>query len=243
MEEGAEQEKKRSREKMRLRPYSKKRTLPSLSLHIPSSSLTLAAPALCQTAETRGLSSIPGTICERADSPLCSHHYVFIHFNQCFISSLRSSALLAIRGGSRLILGKKRANERERDEEEEEEEEEVLICSDSFTVYQIHPGSWGMTGRRHSAPLTSDLQRYGTRARPGARGLTDSSNRLDTCRMSETGLLSHRDNLHTKMFLSWTSEDREPPHQGQLETIDRSLGLVSSRGAFLEKITGAGLCA
>ncbi|KAK5886712.1 hypothetical protein CesoFtcFv8_017717 [Champsocephalus esox] len=45
----------------------------------------------------------------------------------------------------------------------------VLICSDSFTVYQIHPGSWGMTGRRHSAPLTSDLQRYGTRARPGGR--------------------------------------------------------------------------
>lgn len=46
----------------------------------------------------------------------------------------------------------------------------VLICSDSFTVYQIHPGSWGMTARRHSAPLTSDLRRYGTRARPGAWG-------------------------------------------------------------------------
>lgn len=43
----------------------------------------------------------------------------------------------------------------------------VLICSDSLTVYQIHPESWGMTARRHSAPLTSDLQRYSTRPRPG----------------------------------------------------------------------------
>lgn len=47
----------------------------------------------------------------------------------------------------------------------------VLICSDSFTVYQIHPGSWGMAARRHSAPLTPDLRRYSTRPRPGARGV------------------------------------------------------------------------
>lgn len=29
-----------------------------------------------------------------------------------------------------------------------------------------------MTGRRHFAPLTSDLRRHGTRAGPGARGRT-----------------------------------------------------------------------
>ena len=62
-----------------------------------------------------------------------------------------------------------------------------------------------MTGRRHSAPLTSDLQRYGTRARPGGRG--EPSNRWDTCLMSETELLSDRDNLRADIHLSWTSEE------------------------------------
>ncbi|MEQ2174150.1 hypothetical protein GOODEAATRI_004791, partial [Goodea atripinnis] len=50
-----------------------------------------------------------------------------------------------------------------------------------------------MTDRRHSAPLTPDLWRYSTRARPRARGELDLSNQLDTCLMSKKeGLLSHK---------------------------------------------------
>lgn len=65
-----------------------------------------------------------------------------------------------------------------------------------------------MTGRRHSAPLTSDLQRYGTRAQapgPGVNRPEQPVGHLSDVQQ----LLSHGDNLCGKMVLSWTSEDEE----------------------------------
>ena len=50
-------------------PYSKKRNPPITEPPYPQlQSQPPAAPALCQTAETRGLSNMPRTICERADA-------------------------------------------------------------------------------------------------------------------------------------------------------------------------------
>lgn len=101
----------------------------------------------------------------------------------------------------------------------------VLICSDSFTVYQIHPGSWGMAARRHSAPLTPDLRRYSTRPRPGARGVNPArAGGLATCLPSERDLLSNRDSLVTETFLSWAPEDaaaaaRRPPRSSNATDV------------------------
>lgn len=78
--------------------------------------------------------------------------------------------------------------------------------------WQLHclPNPPRILGDDWPAPLCSiNLWPPALRHQSQARGsgLTDWSNRLDTCPMSETELLSHRGNLCTEMCLSWTSED------------------------------------
>lgn len=75
--------------------------------------------------------------------------------------------------------------------------------------WQLHclPNPPRILGDDWPAPLCSiNLWPPALRHQSQARGsgLADPSNRLDTCLMTETQILSHRGNLCTKMYLSWT---------------------------------------